>query len=299
MYIKIILITLIMVLITSCNKSPESNKIEQDDTTLVKDVANSENNEDKPIDSKLIEYNNKAVKLEQKGKYSEALKYYKKALEIDPKHSTVWLGVGDVYYKQKQLPLSFEAYLHACADQDALKRVKELYHEDRYKTIDDKNQFNEESLSLLLDAKRMNKIDTMLKACLGNTKSTIIISEIKPEIIFRNINFEKGKSTFKDKQAIQSLRKLVAVWNKHNPKHMILIKGHTDSQQYPNDRKNWKLSVDRAFTVSDSLIELKVPRTCIGIAGYGYSIPAKDSNINDFDKNRRVEIEILSRKCII
>lgn len=246
-------------------------------------------------DSQVIEYNNKAVMLEEAGKYSEALKYYKKALDIEPENSTVWLGVGDVYYKQKQLPLSFEAYLHACK----VEKVKELYHEDRYKTIDDQNQFNEESLSLLLNAERMKAIDTMLKRCLGNTKSTIIVSETKPEIIFRNINFKTGKSTFKNKQAIQSLRTLAAVWNKYNPKHMILIKGHTDSQQYPNDRKNWKLSVDRAFAVSDILVGLKVPRTCIGIAGYGYSIPAKDSKINDFDKNRRVEIEILSRKCIV
>lgn len=275
MYIKIILISLIMVFVTSCN----------DNTT----------------DPKLIEYNNKAVKLEQKGKYSEALKYYKKALEIDPKHSTVWLGVGDVYYKQKQLPLSFEAYLHACKGEkkDVFDKVEELYKGNRYKTIDEQNQFNEESLSLLLNAKRMKAIDTMLKDCLGNTRSTIIISETKPEIIFRNIHFKTGESTLKDKQAIQSLRTLAAIWNKYDPKHMILIKGHTDSKQYPNDRKNWKLSVDRAFTVSDTLIELEIPRTCIGIAGYGYSIPAKDSNINDFDKNRRVEIEILSRKCII
>jgi len=269
MYIKIILFSLIIVFVTSCNEN----------TT----------------DPKLIEYNNKAVMLEEAGKYSEALKYYKKALDIDPKHSTVWLGVGDVYYKQKQYPLSFEAYLHACKED----RVNELYKDNRYKTIDDQNQFNEESLSLLLNAERMKVIDTMLKGCFGNTKSTIIISETKPEIIFRNINFEKGKSTFKDKQAIQSLRTLAAIWNKYNPKHMILIKGHTDSQQYPNDRKNWKLSVDRAFTVSDILVGLKIPITCIGIAGYGYGIPAKDSKINDFDKNRRVEIEILSRKCII
>jgi flagellar motor protein MotB len=255
---------------------------------------------DNTTHSQVIDDNNKAVKLEEEGNYPEALKYYKKALDIEAENPTVWLGVGDVYYKQKQLPLSFEAYLHACkGEKNALERVKELYHEDSYKTIDDKNQFNEESLSLLLDAKRMNKIDTMLKACLGNTKSTIIISEIKPEIIFRNIHFETGKAIFKGKQAIQSLRTLAAVWNKYNPKHMILIKGHTDSQQYSNNRKNWKLSVDRAFTVSDTLVGLKIPITCIGIAGYGYGIPAKDSKINDFDKNRRVEIEILSRKCII
>ncbi len=274
MYIKIILYSLIMVFLTSCN----------DNTT----------------DPKVIEYNNKAVVLEEAGKYSEALKYYKKALDIEPKNSTVWLGVGDVYHKQQQLPLSFEAYLHACkTEKSALEKVKKLYHQDRYKTIDDQNQFNEQSLSLLLDAKRMKVIDIMLKRCLGNTKSTIIISETKPEIIFRNIHFETGKASFKGKQAIQSLRTLAVIWNKYNPKHMILIKGHTDSQQYPNDRKNWKLSVDRAFTVSDTLVGLNIPLTCIGIAGYGYSIPAKDSNINDFDKNRRVEIEILSRKCII
>ncbi len=269
MHIKIILYGLIMVFITSCN----------DNTT----------------DSRVIEYNNKAVMLEEAGKYAEALKYYKKALDIEPENPTVWLGVGDVYYKQKQLPLSFEAYLHACKGE----KVKELYKGNRYKTIDEQSTFNEESLSLLLDAKRMKKIDTMLKACLGNTKSTIIVSETKPEIIFRNIHFETGKAIFKGKQAIQSLRTLATIWNKYNPKHMILIKGHTDSQQYRNDRKNWKLSIDRAFTVSDTLVKLKVPRTCIGIAGYGYSIPAKDSKINDFDKNRRVEIEILSRKCIV
>lgn len=287
MYIKIILFSLIMVFITSCN----------DNTT----------------DPQLIAYNNKAVKLEQAGNYSEALKYYEKARKIDPENWIVWLGIGDVYYKQKQLPLSFEAYLHACkAEQNAPnkveelhknveelhKNVKELYKSDLYKTIDDQTTFNDESLSLLLNAERMKKIDKMVKKCL-NTKATIIISEVKPEIIFRNIHFETGKSTLKDKQAIKWLEKLVAIWNQSAQKNMILIKGHTDSQQYPNDRKNWELSVNRAFTVSDTLIELKVPRTCIGIAGYGYSIPAKGSQIEEFDKNRRVEIEILSQKCSI
>jgi outer membrane protein OmpA-like peptidoglycan-associated protein len=273
MYIKIILYSLIMVFITSCN----------DNTT----------------DPQLIAYNNKAVKLEQAGNYSEALKYYEKARNIDPENWIVWLGIGDVYYKQKQLPLSFEAYLHACkGEEKALQRVKELYKGDLYKTIDDQTTFNDESLSLLLNAERMKKIDQMVKECL-NTKATIIISEVKPEIIFRNIHFETGKSTLKDKQAIKWLEKLVAIWNQSGQKNMILIKGHTDSQQYPNDRKNWELSVNRAFTVSDTLIELKVPRTCIGIAGYGYSIPAKGSQIEEFDKNRRVEIEILSQKCSI
>lgn len=280
MYIKIVLFSLIMAFITSCKPDTSDN-------------AN-------PIDSQLITYNNKAVVLEQAGNYSEALKYYKKALQIDPKHSIVWLGIGDVYYKQQQLPLSFEAYLHACkGEEKALQRVKELYKGDSYKTIDDQNSFNEESLSLLLDVERMKAINTMLNDCIGNTKATIIISEVKPEIIFRNIHFETGKATLKNKQAIEWLEKLVAIWKQSAQKNMILIKGHTDSQQYSNDRKNWELSVNRAFTVSDTLIELEVPRTCIGIAGYGYSIPAKGSQIEEFNKNRRVEIEILSRKCIL
>lgn len=293
MYIKIILFSLIMAFITSCKPDTSDN-------------AN-------PINSQLIAYNNKAAVLEQAGNYTEALKYYEKARKIDPENWIVWLGIGDVYYKQKQLPLSFEAYLHACtAEQNApnqveelrknveelSEKVKELYKGDLYKTIDDQTSFNDESLSLLLNAERMKKIDKMVKECL-NTRATIIISEVKPEIIFRNIHFETGKAALKDKQAIKWLEKLVAIWNQSGQKNMILIKGHTDSQQYPNDRKNWELSVNRAFTVSDTLIELKVPRTCIGIAGYGYSIPAKGSQIEDYDKNRRVEIEILSRKCSI
>ncbi len=295
MYIKIILFSLIMVFITSCEKDCKTPECTA--KKLVEDAYKFGNNEQKKnillqsikLYPTVIAYNNLAYILEQEGKYAEALKYYKAALKIDPKHPTVWLGVGDVYYKQKQLPLSFEAYLHACkGEEDALKRVKEFYHENRYKTIDDQNQFNKESLSLLLNAERMKAIDTMLKACLGNTKSTIIVSETKPGIIFRNINFKVGKSELEDeKKIIKSLQTFVNVWNKYDKKNILLIKIHADTQ----DPIKVKLSVDRAFTISNNLDKLKIPTTCIGIAGYG--IPVKY-----FYKNRRVEIEILSQKCI-
>jgi len=51
-------------------------------------------------------HNNLAVVLEQEQNYSEAIMHYQQALKNRPNYVKAHLGLGDVYYKQGQLPLS-------------------------------------------------------------------------------------------------------------------------------------------------------------------------------------------------
>ena len=68
--------------------------------------------------------NNMGVLLEGEGDLQQAMRYYRKALSIKPGMPEAWVGVGDVYHKQGQLPLALEAYLNACEkDEDAKERA--------------------------------------------------------------------------------------------------------------------------------------------------------------------------------
>jgi len=70
-----------------------------------------------PSDAKT--HNNLASLLKDEGKYSQAIEHYRQALDITPNLSEAWYGLGEIYYKQGQFPLSLEAHLHAChTDQD-------------------------------------------------------------------------------------------------------------------------------------------------------------------------------------
>ncbi len=76
-------------------------------------------------------HNNLAVLLEKKQKYAQALTHYQQAIQAH--HKSAWLGVGSIYYQQKQFPLSLAAYLQVCNEHPlARKRVIELLRDNRY-----------------------------------------------------------------------------------------------------------------------------------------------------------------------
>ncbi|MEN8217629.1 MAG: tetratricopeptide repeat protein [Pseudomonadota bacterium] len=94
--------------------------------------------------------NNLAVILEKQHKYAQALKHYQQAIKAN--YKPAWLGVGSIHYQQKQFPLSLEAYLQVCnEEQTAHKRIIELLQNQRYKTADSEVILNQQSLELLYE----------------------------------------------------------------------------------------------------------------------------------------------------
>ena len=58
------------------------------------------------IDSKLTEYTNKKMT----GKYEDALRFYKKLLQIPEAQTSDWLNTGHIYTAMNQIPKAIECY---------------------------------------------------------------------------------------------------------------------------------------------------------------------------------------------
>ncbi|MBX3042664.1 MAG: OmpA family protein [Candidatus Kapabacteria bacterium] len=119
-------------------------------------------------------------------------------------------------------------------------------------------------------------------------------SELDPvgTIYFVNIEFDLGKSDIKP-ESKKSIA-LIAESMRNNPKLKIKINGHTDD--IGNDDFNQKLSIDRAVSVMNELIETGIDKNRLSYAGYGKSRPLVP---NDGDenrrRNRRTEFEIIEK----
>jgi outer membrane protein OmpA-like peptidoglycan-associated protein len=116
-------------------------------------------------------------------------------------------------------------------------------------------------------------------------------SEGKPgkPIILRNIFFDTGSSTLRDESTYE-LQKLIDFLNV-NDTTMIRINGHTDNVGKTED--NLKLSIDRAKSVYDYLINKGILPTRLSFKGYGETNPLTGNDTEeDRQQNRRIEFEI-------
>ena len=81
-------------------------------------------------------------------------------------------------------------------------------------------------------------------------------------------------------------------------KHQIQVVGHTDNQEtgVPVHASPWDLSIARANSVMQRLINSKIPEDRLSLVGYGPSRP-RFTNVSrkGRSRNRRVEILILNR----
>ncbi len=245
--------------------------------------------------------NNLAVILEGQQKYAQALKYYQRAIKAN--HKAAWLGVGSIYYQQKQFPLSLEAYLQVCNEHPiARKRVTELLQDNRYKTADEEVILNQPSLQLLYDSDRLQTLYKQATSCRQNFRS-ISTNKEKLRVIqvpfanFQNLHFQTGEhdlSLISDTQLNEIAKALANI-----PKKAINIKGHADTQTFASKPKsesyqlNWELSKNRAESVKRAMIERGINSTRINIYAYGNRKPlVKGNNSEALAKNRRVEIGV-------
>jgi len=248
-------------------------------------------------------HNNLAFVLEQENNYSDALYHYQQALKNRPDYVKAWLGLGDVYYKQGQLPLSLQAYLQICTQhQHARQRVAALLEKNRYRKVDGKQVLNSESLKLLFDQTRLetlyqqaNQCRTVDRDIAPNPNATRAILE--PVVIFRNIQFKVSRFDLSQISA-QQLTEIATTLDQMDARD-IKIRGHSDSQAWKGQpatqsrQLNHKLSQERADSVKKALMSRGILADRINTVGYGQTRPlVKGNNKKAWDQNRRVEIEV-------
>ena len=77
-----------------------------------------------------------------------------------------------------------------------------------------------------------------------------------------------------------------------NPDLKVQISGHTDSDG--DDDFNLELSINRAKSVVNWLIENNIDQNRLSFKGYGETIPIEENNsITNKAKNRRTELTII------
>jgi outer membrane protein OmpA-like peptidoglycan-associated protein len=123
----------------------------------------------------------------------------------------------------------------------------------------------------------------------GDTVMTLLTNSIdyKLPLIFKNLEFEAGKSTVL--ASMYPTLDRIAVFLVDHPTFRLSIAGHTDSRGDPD--VNEKLSQDRAEAIR-KYIELQPNR--IESFGYGSFKPLKDELTEaDAKVNRRVEFRLI------
>ncbi len=245
-------------------------------------------------------HNNLASILEEEQDYEQALTHYQEAARSKPDFAEAWFGVGEVYYKTGKLALALEAYLNACRDQDAGRRIEDLLANNRYRSAEAGEVLDQESLALLFDQKRRDEVNQKLQDCGFDIITRGDVSYrayVEPVLIFRNIRFDLGQASLKP-ESIPQLEEIGAALLRQARGNMI-ISGHTDKQPFKGRSKeesvelNMQLSKDRAATVAEYLAGLGVPRSRIETYGYGPKQPLVEGDSEEtYAQNRRVEIEV-------
>ncbi|MDM8558259.1 OmpA family protein [Candidatus Parabeggiatoa sp. HSG14] len=253
-------------------------------------------------------HNNLGVILESEQNYTDALYHYRQVLNSPAKeiHTKAWVGIGDVYFKQGQLPLSLEAYLQVCTHHPrARQRVTELMRDNRYRTVEANQVMKRDSLALLYDKPRLQQLYQLANQCqyqffksfsTKTTKGMVTKAILDPVVIYRNLFFKTGKhdlSLISGEQLDEIALTLI------NNKGKINVSGHADAQRWANKslkeskRLNVKLSKNRANSVKIALMQLGISKSRIKVYGYGDNQPlVQGNNKNAWAKNRRVEIEM-------
>jgi OmpA-OmpF porin, OOP family len=139
--------------------------------------------------------------------------------------------------------------------------------------------YNQKAEPIYEDSKKINnQADTL------QLKNTIIKRDT---LVLSDVLFEFGKATLLD-DYLEDLNNIVQYLGS-SPKQSIIIEGHTDS--IGNNAVNLKLSLDRANSVAEYLINNGYDSSKIETVGFGESKPVSDNGTeNGRARNRRVEI---------
>jgi outer membrane protein OmpA-like peptidoglycan-associated protein len=110
------------------------------------------------------------------------------------------------------------------------------------------------------------------------------------QTVLKNIFFKTNEYELQQKSEAQLAT--IIEFLKSNPRVAVEISGHTDSTG--SDELNKELSINRARSVYDYLIDNEINEVRLSYAGYGSSLPVAD-NTSESGKalNRRIEFKII------
>jgi len=235
-------------------------------------------------------HNNLGSILETEKAYDEALFHYRKAVSARPDFAAAWFGMGEVYSKTGKIMMAADAYVKGCSDPDARKKAKELIDSQRYRTVEQGEIADAQSLEILFDRKRRDEFREIIKNC--GSKAVP-----EPEFIFRNILFDTGSADLKSESIAQIQEIASALQSVKNA--TVIISGHTDRQpfkghsQEQSDQMNMQLSEDRAASVAKALAQRGISAERIQTNGCGPTVPIEKGDTPEaYAKNRRVVIEV-------
>lgn len=134
---------------------------------------------------------------------------------------------------------------------------------------------------------------SILVSEIKNGEPTVVLmtkAESGSIILLDNVNFKRGTAELEGEPTKATLTEL-SEFLLQNPNMKLRIHGHTDNAGDPGLNK--ALSLERAGSVRDFLIELGVPFESLRISGWGGNKPLS-SNATETGraKNRRVELEV-------
>jgi OmpA-OmpF porin, OOP family len=115
---------------------------------------------------------------------------------------------------------------------------------------------------------------------------------VPKRFVFDNLNFETG-STKLTPESVPTVDSLVAILKAY-PNVAVSLEGHTDNTG--DAAANKKLSLDRAVTVKEIMVQGGITEARIGTDGYGEEKPiASNQNEEGRAKNRRTELVVEKR----
>ena len=185
--------------------------------------------------------------------------------------------------------------LELTAVRDALTIAREGLNKDNAKLKADGEKQGAELRGL---QERLAKIEGNIAAVRGklqklvdsgtlkvNVRSGFLVIELQSDILF-----DTGKSDLKP-EAKQPLADLAAVLQGLSDRR-FQVAGHTDT--VGSDAVNWRLSVQRALAVVETLVADGVPAKNLSAGGYGPYMPVGGNDSDDGKKrNRRVELLLM------
>jgi outer membrane protein OmpA-like peptidoglycan-associated protein len=268
-------------------------------------------------------HNNLALVFENEADYPQALYHYQETLKYGSRLEAnyAWLGLGDVYYKQGQWPLSLKHYLHVCGFfPHARQQIAALLKDERYRSVESNQVMKADSLALILNKDSLDNLYALAVSCQqerdkGGVSLAATKAFIFNKFVFRNFRFETGQADLSlisrsqldemakvlKNQVRKGLVRLARVdEHEHVRNGLVQISGHSDVQcpvgvtdQEQCDQFNYELSVKRAESIKQALIERGVASQRLQIMAYGSSRPLDNRNVSAaWAKNRRVEIEV-------
>ena len=146
----------------------------------------------------------------------------------------------------------------------------------------------------ILPVGQLSEIDILMRLKRTSIPEEESIAELEKNgtVTMSHIHFTSNSTSIKHSSE-SSLEELFALMTS-NPTIVLEVSGHTDN--IGSTDHNYRLSVKRANSIKDFLIDKGILSKRIKINGYGESKPIATNETNDGKrKNRRVQIKVIDQ----